>query len=61
MARTSLSQIAAATRIEVEMTALLCDSRMEDHLKQEIAEFVLQMRHVALLDRVRDFVGFLDV
>jgi hypothetical protein len=47
-------------RIEVEMTTLLRDSRMEDHLKQEITELVLEMRHVALLDGIGDFVGLLD-
>src|SRR6202011_1086716 len=47
-------------RIEVEMTSLLCDSRMEDHLKQKITEFVPEMRHVAPLDGIGDFVGLLD-
>ena len=33
---------------------------MEDHLQQQVAELVLQVVHVAAVDRVGDFVGFFD-
>jgi hypothetical protein len=33
---------------------------MKDDLKQQIAEFVLQRRHVAAPDRVGDFISLLD-
>ena len=33
---------------------------MEDDLKEEIAEFVLQRGHVAALDRVGHLIGLLD-
>ena len=34
--------------------------RVEHHLEQQIAQFVLQALHVVLGDRVGDLVGFLD-
>ncbi len=33
---------------------------MEHHLQQQVAEFVAQVVEVAAVDRVGDFVGFLD-
>ncbi len=33
---------------------------MEHHLEQQISQFVLEACHVAALDRIGDFVGFLD-
>ena len=35
-------------------------ARMEHHLQQQVAEFVLQVGQVAAVDRVGDFVGLLD-
>ena len=33
---------------------------MENHLQQQVAEFVLQLAHVGALDRLGDFIGLLD-
>ena len=45
---------------EGEQAGLFRDARVIDHLEEEIAEFVLQVRHVRALDRVGDFVGLFD-
>ena len=39
---------------------LLGHARMEHDLKQQVAEFVAQVVHVATVDRVGNLVGFLD-
>ena len=45
---------------ERERALLLRHPRVEHHLQQQVAEFVLEVAHVAAIDRVGDFVGFLD-
>ncbi len=45
---------------EVEVPGLLGHLRMEDHLQQQVAEFVAQRLEVAAPDRVIDLVGFFD-
>jgi hypothetical protein len=42
-----------------EMPGFLGDARVEDHLEQEVAEFVAQIRHVAPRDGVGHLVGLL--
>ena len=46
--------------VEREGAALLGDAGVIDDLELEIAELVLQRRHVAAADRVGDLIGFLD-
>ena len=46
--------------LEPEQPGFLRHPAVEDHLQQQIAEFVLKVRHVAALDRVGDFIGLLD-
>ena len=41
-------------------TLLLRYARVIDHLQQQIAQFVLQLRHVSAFDGVGDLVGFFD-
>jgi hypothetical protein len=44
----------------VEGAEFLRNSRMVDDLQLQVAEFVLQIQKIAPLDRVGDFIGFLD-
>jgi hypothetical protein len=46
--------------VEAEMTGLGCHLRMEHHLEQQVAQFVAQALHVAMVDGVGDLVGFFD-
>ncbi len=39
---------------------LLGHLRMEHDLQQQIAQFVLEVPHVAAINRIGDFVGFLN-
>ena len=43
-----------------ELAGLLGDPRLEDHLQQQVAEFLADLALVALLDRADDLVGLLD-
>ena len=45
---------------EVEASLLFGHTGVEDDLQQEIAEFVAQIREIAALHRIGDFVGFLE-
>ena len=45
---------------EGENPLLLRHARMEDHLKQQIAEFVPQFVEIAALDGVGHLIGLLD-
>ncbi len=45
---------------EIEQIALFRHARVEHHLQQQIAEFVLERRPVRILDRAGHFIGFLD-
>ena len=45
---------------EIERALLLGHAGVEGDLEEEVAEFFLERRHVAALDRVGDLVGFLD-
>ena len=47
-------------RVEIEVPALLRDAGLEYDLEQEVAEFVTHGCRVAALNRVGNFVGFLD-
>jgi hypothetical protein len=47
-------------RGEVERALFLGHARVEHHLQQQVAEFLLQVGEVAALDRVGDLVGLLD-
>ena len=47
-------------RVEIEMPALLRDAGLEYDLEQEVAEFVAHRGRVAALNRIGNFVGFLD-
>ena len=58
--RISFSVIACTTSAKRERALLLRHAGVEDHLEQEVAEFVSQVVEVAAADRVRDLVGFLD-
>ena len=46
--------------VEAEQTQFPGHLRMEDNLKEQVAQFVLQASPVLLLDRVGDFIGLLD-
>ena len=46
--------------IECEAASFLRHPRVEHDLKQEVAEFILEFRHVRPLDGVRHLIGFLD-
>ena len=46
--------------VESECALLARESRVEGDLEQEIAQLVTERSEVTALDRVRDFVGFLD-
>ena len=45
---------------EIERAALLCHSRVEHDLQQQIAELVAQIVEIVALDCVRHLIGFLD-
>lgn len=45
---------------EGEVAGFLGDPAVEDDLKQQVAEFVLQIGHIATRDRVGDFIGFFN-
>ena len=45
---------------EREGALLLGHPGMEDHLQQQVAEFVPQIREIAALDGVHDLIGFLE-
>src|SRR6185312_9731275 len=47
-------------RLEIELPRLAGDLRVEHHLKQQIAQFVLQVQGIAALDGGGDLVGLLD-
>ena len=47
-------------RIEIEPAGFPRHLCVKDDLEQEIAQLVLQLVHIAALDRIRDLVGFLD-
>src|SRR5690606_6314371 len=46
--------------LECEMPGFLGHPGVEDHLKQQVAQFAAKIIHVRALDRVGDFVGFFD-
>src|SRR5262249_54948758 len=46
--------------VEVEGTLLLGHAGMEHDLEEQVAELLLERRHVLALDRVGDLVGLLD-
>ena len=46
--------------VEVEVTGLLRHLRIENDLKHQIAEFVLQFRHIPLRNRLCNLIGFFD-
>ena len=45
---------------EVERPGLAGHLRVVDHLQEQIAQFLLERRHIVTLDGVGDLVGFLD-
>ena len=45
---------------EAEGLGFVSDLGMVDDLKQQVAQFLLERRHVIALDGVGDLVGFLD-
>lgn len=46
--------------IESEMIFFFGHAGMEDHLQQQVTQFVTKLCHVAMLDRICDFIGFFD-
>ena len=50
----------AGHRLEVEVLRLAGDLGVKNHLKQQIAQFILEVSQVAALDGVGDFVRLLD-
>ena len=48
------------TSAKREQAGFLGHARVKHDLEQQIAEFVLEIGHVAALDRVGDLIGFLD-
>ena len=55
-----VAEFEVADVIEREVTALFRHAGMIDDLELEIAELVLQRRHVAAADRIVHLIGFLD-
>ena len=47
-------------RVEIEFLFLVGHLGVEHDLEQQVAELVLERRHVLALDRVRDLVGLFD-
>ena len=45
---------------ESKSSILLGQSRMIDHLEQQVAQFIGQSGEIALCDRVGHLIGFLD-
>src|SRR5579871_7071942 len=45
---------------EVEGALLLTEAGMEDNLKQQVAQFILEIGEIAAGDGIGDLVGFLD-
>ncbi len=45
---------------EVESTLLLRHARMENHLQQEVAQFLTQIVELAACHRIGDLIGLLD-
>ena len=45
---------------EGERAGFLRHPGVEDHLQQQVAQFVLQLAQLAAVDRIGDLVGFLD-
>jgi hypothetical protein len=43
-----------------ELGQLLGEPRVEDHLKEQIPEFLAQVRAPTGLDRLQDFISFFD-
>ena len=58
--RVSLSQIASTTSSKANALRFRGKLRVERDLEQQVAELVAQPREVALLDRIRHLVGFLE-
>ena len=52
--------MAAATSAKPKAWASLGDLGVVDDLEQQVAQFLLERRHVVALDGVGDLVGFLD-
>ena len=46
--------------VDIEMTGFSGHLSVEDDLQQQIAQFVLQLGHVAVGDRLGDFIGLFD-
>ena len=46
--------------VEIELTALARHLRMKHHLEQQIPQLVLEVRHVAAIDRIGDLVSLFD-
>ncbi|HEY4968292.1 MAG TPA: hypothetical protein VII35_00210 [Steroidobacteraceae bacterium] len=60
MAAQQLVAYRAGHCLEIELTRLARHLGMKHHLKQQIAEFVLQVLHVAAFGRVGNLVGLFD-
>ena len=56
MARFHFVRDRASNVLEPEMPGFFCDPRMEHHLKQEIAQFSVQIDHIIPIDGIDDFV-----
>ena len=56
----SFRVMASTTSPNAKAPLLLRHAGVEDHLEQQVAEFVLQIREIAALDGVHDLVGFLE-
>ncbi len=56
----SFAAMSARHLVESEAVFLGGDLRVEDDLQQQVAEFLAEVGVVAIVDRLDDFVGFLD-
>ena len=45
---------------EIEIAGFLGHLRVKHDLEQQVAQFVLERRHIVVIDGVGDFIGFLD-
>ena len=46
--------------VDGERSGLSCNLAMKDDLKQHVAQFLLELRHVLLVDGLQNFVGFFE-
>ena len=46
--------------VEIELAFFLCDARVKNDIEQQVAEFLLQVFGIVALDRIEQFMGFVE-